>query len=279
MADRRAQYRAHHRAERTSNVFARSGRGKPRHRRTRLVRRLAIPILLALTIVSGVGTVLASANYRRVDAVSAGPADRSAADVLKARGVVPVSRSGSRVLRGADRLDAIERKAEATIKTLHRREVRRVERRRARERAETRRRQQVRQARQWGPPLERYHITATFGQTSSLWSTVHTGVDLDAVTGTPVRSVGPGTVTFAAYDGSYGNKIVVEHDDGTETWYCHLSQINVSVGAGVTHATVIGLVGATGNVTGDHLHLELRPAGGGDPVDPVVALLAHGIHL
>jgi murein DD-endopeptidase MepM/ murein hydrolase activator NlpD len=105
-------------------------------------------------------------------------------------------------------------------------------------------------------------------------------VDLNATTGTPVTSVGPGRVTSAGYDGSYGNKIVVEHADGTETWYCHLSAINVSVGQAVTHETVIGLVGATGNVTGDHLHLELRPAGGGDPVDPVAGLAAaHGVHL
>jgi murein DD-endopeptidase MepM/ murein hydrolase activator NlpD len=184
------------------------------------------------------------------------------------------------VLLGADRVEAIVTEAEKTAKEMRAREARRIARREARERAAEERRQERIEARQWGAPVVGYTITATFGETSSLWSSVHTGVDLDATTGTPVTSVGPGTVTSAGYDGSYGNKIVVEHSDGTETWYCHLSAINVSVGQAVTHETVIGLVGATGNVTGDHLHLELRPAGGGEPVDPVAGLLAnHGVQL
>ena len=132
---------------------------------------------------------------------------------------------------------------------------------------------------QWGVPLAGYGITASYGQSSSLWSGgTHTGVDLDTVTGAPVTSVGPGIVVTAGYEGAYGNKIAVRHEDGSETWYAHLSAMNVSVGASVTNETVIGLVGATGNVTGDHLHLEFRP-GGGDPVDPVAALNAYGVNL
>ena len=187
------------------------------------------------------------------------------AQIIASREDEQVSRGGSRVLFGAERIEAIEARAK-----------RQVHERWARERAEKRRREAL----AWGPPLASYHVTAGFGQSSSLWSGVHTGVDLDSTTGTPVTPVGPGTVTFAAYDGSYGNKIVVRHSDGSRTWYCHLSAINVSVGDAVTHETVIGLVGATGNVTGDHLHLEYHPPGRHGPVDPVPALLAaHGVRL
>ena len=66
-------------------------------------------------------------------------------------------------------------------------------------------------------------------------------------------------------------------EDGTELWYCHQSEIGVRARpAGRPVARSIGLVGATGNTTGPHLHLEVRP-GGGDPVDPEEALIAHGV--
>ena len=68
----------------------------------------------------------------------------------------------------------------------------------------------------------------------------------------------------------------ITHEDGTEIWYCHQSSIGVDVGDTVTGGEVIGNVGSTGNSTGPHLHLEVRP-GGGDPVDPYSALVYHGI--
>ena len=80
----------------------------------------------------------------------------------------------------------------------------------------------------------------------------------------------------AAYDGSYGNKTVVRLPDGTELWYCHQSSQSVSVGEHVAAGEVIGALGSTGNTTGPHLHLEVRP-GGGDPVDPEVALAGWGL--
>lgn len=130
----------------------------------------------------------------------------------------------------------------------------------------------------WVSPMSSYRLTASFGQSSYLWSTVHTGQDLAAPSGTPIRSVANGVVTEAGYDGSYGNKTVITLEDGTEIWYCHQTSIAVSVGDSVTGGELIGTVGSTGNVTGPHLHLEVRP-GGGDPINPASALLDHGVQL
>ncbi|MEO5665807.1 MAG: M23 family metallopeptidase [Nocardioides sp.] len=129
---------------------------------------------------------------------------------------------------------------------------------------------------QWILPLESYRITATFGMSSYLWSSVHTGLDFSAPTGSTIRSVANGVVTEVGYDGSYGNKTVVTLDDGTELWYCHQTSYLVSVGDTVRGGEAIGTVGSTGNTTGPHLHLEVRP-GAGDPVDPFTALLEHGV--
>lgn len=129
---------------------------------------------------------------------------------------------------------------------------------------------------QWILPLESYRITATFGLSSYLWSSVHTGLDFSAPAGSTIRSVANGTVTEVGYDGSYGNKTVITLEDGTELWYCHQTNFNVSVGDVVRGGEAIGTVGSTGNSTGPHLHLEVRPSGG-DPIDPFSALLDHGV--
>ena len=97
-----------------------------------------------------------------------------------------------------------------------------------------------------------------------------------APSGTPVLSVANGVVRSTEYDGSYGNKIVVALEDGTEIWYAHLTSFTVSPGQEVRGGEQIGTVGSTGNSTGPHLHLEVRP-GAGDAVDPYAALLAHGL--
>ncbi len=128
----------------------------------------------------------------------------------------------------------------------------------------------------WVVPTTGYHLTARFGESGSHWSSTHTGLDLATSTGTPVRAATAGTVTFAGWDGAYGNKIEITHPDGSETWYAHLSRINVDEGTPVGTGTYIGAVGATGNVTGAHLHFEVRP-GGGSPIDPYTALQQHGV--
>ncbi|WP_436701603.1 peptidoglycan DD-metalloendopeptidase family protein [Nocardioides sp. BYT-33-1] len=127
----------------------------------------------------------------------------------------------------------------------------------------------------WMLPLASYRLTATFGE-YGLWSSYHTGLDFAAPGGTPIRAITNGTITSASYDGAYGNKTVLTLEDGTEIWFCHQTSFNVSVGDTVRTGDLIGWVGSTGNVTGPHLHLEVRP-GGGDPVDPDAALRQHGI--
>jgi len=127
----------------------------------------------------------------------------------------------------------------------------------------------------WVKPMASYRLTATFGQ-YGLWSSYHTGLDFAADSGTAIMAVAGGTVTSAGYDGAYGYKTVVTLEDGTEIWYAHQSSMYVAVGETVRSGDVIGTVGSTGNVTGPHLHLEVRP-GGGDPIDPYAALAAHGV--
>ncbi|MEV0262979.1 peptidoglycan DD-metalloendopeptidase family protein [Streptomyces sp. NPDC050617] len=126
-------------------------------------------------------------------------------------------------------------------------------------------------------PVGSYTLTAGFGQSGDMWSANHTGQDFAAPTGTPIKAVHGGTITQAGWAGSYGYRTVLTLDDGTELWFCHQSSISVTSGK-VKTGDVIGRVGATGNVTGPHLHLEVRP-GGGAPVDPMTWLRGHGLKL
>jgi len=109
-------------------------------------------------------------------------------------------------------------------------------------------------------------ISSRFGERSSSRSSTHTGLDIAAPMGTGIRPISTGTVTFAAYNGSYGNLVKVDHGNGVESWYAHCSAIYVSVGQAVDSSTTIAAVGSTGNSTGSHLHLEIRL--GGTAVNP-----------
>ena len=124
-------------------------------------------------------------------------------------------------------------------------------------------------------------MTTTWGQVSSYWSTYHTGIDFAAASGTPIVSVAQGRVTFVGYDGAYGNKTEITLNDGTVIWYAHQTSQTVSVGDQVNPGELIGYVGSTGNVTGPHLHLEVRlpSAAGtdGQDVDPYDAFVEHGV--
>jgi murein DD-endopeptidase MepM/ murein hydrolase activator NlpD len=118
-----------------------------------------------------------------------------------------------------------------------------------------------------------YHVAG------SMWSSgYHTGVDFVVPTGTSVKAVGAGTVVSAGWGGAYGNQVVIRLADGYYAQYGHLSQLSVSAGQTVTEGQQIGLSGATGNVTGPHLHFEIRttPDYGSD-VDPVAYLRSKGV--
>jgi murein DD-endopeptidase MepM/ murein hydrolase activator NlpD len=111
-------------------------------------------------------------------------------------------------------------------------------------------------------PISDYRITATFGQGGSRWASVHTGVDFAAPIGTKIRTVMKGEVIFADWAGAYGRQVQVRHEDGTVTWYNHMSKFSVEVGETVYAGDQVGAVGMTGNTTGPHLHLEVHPDGG-----------------
>ncbi len=134
----------------------------------------------------------------------------------------------------------------------------------------------VKMSRSFARPITSYRLTAGFGSRSRLWGKqFHTGQDFAAPYGTRVRAAEAGRVVFAGWDGSYGRKIAISHGGGTETWYGHLSRINVKVGQRVKVGQLIGRVGATGNVTGPHLHFEVRRYG--NPINPVKWLRSMGI--
>lgn len=131
-------------------------------------------------------------------------------------------------------------------------------------------------ANQWVLPLESYDITATFGEVSSYWSTSHTGLDFAAPSGAPIRALTSGTITETGYSGAYGERTILTAEDGTDFWFCHQNSITVDEGDSVQAGEIIGTVGSTGNVTGPHLHLEIRPDGG-EPIDPTAALQGEGL--
>lgn len=131
----------------------------------------------------------------------------------------------------------------------------------------------------YGLPVTGGTIGTGYRVAGSMWSSgYHTGVDFVVPTGTTIKAVAAGTVVSAAYDGAYGNEVVIRHADGEYSQYAHMSQLSVSAGQTVTEGQQIGLSGATGNVTGPHLHFEIRttPYYGSD-VDPVAYLRSHGV--
>lgn len=89
----------------------------------------------------------------------------------------------------------------------------------------------------------------------------HTGMDLAVPSGTPIRAALGGTVTKATYHSSYGYYVMVDHGNGLSTLYAHNSRLMVKVGQTVETGDVVSLSGATGRVTGPHLHFEVRVNG------------------
>jgi murein DD-endopeptidase MepM/ murein hydrolase activator NlpD len=126
----------------------------------------------------------------------------------------------------------------------------------------------------WVVPLV---ITARFGQGGEALVELARRGRLGRPLGRPVLAAAGGQVTFAGWDGPYGQRVEIMHLDGTKTWYAHLSTITVDDGAFVAAGETVGLVGSTGNSTGPHLHYEVHP--GGVPTDPVPWMAARGAPL
>lgn len=97
---------------------------------------------------------------------------------------------------------------------------------------------------------------------------MHSGIDMAAPRGTPLYATADGVVTFAGWQSAYGWLVKVQHEFGIETRYAHQSRINVKVGQRVSRGDRIGDMGASGRVTGVHVHYEVRV--GGEPVNPMV---------
>ncbi|MER5375536.1 LysM peptidoglycan-binding domain-containing M23 family metallopeptidase [Streptomyces sp. NPDC002553] len=128
-------------------------------------------------------------------------------------------------------------------------------------------------------PVSDASVGTPYRMSGSMWSSgYHTGVDFVVPTGTTLKAVGAGTVVSAGWGGAYGNQVVIRLADGHYAQYAHLSALSVSAGQSVFPGQQVGLSGSTGNVTGPHLHFEIRttPDYGSD-VDPVAYLRARGV--
>lgn len=104
-------------------------------------------------------------------------------------------------------------------------------------------------------------ITSRFGNRESIRSYGHTGLDIAAPAGTPIKAAADGTVIFSGYSGGYGYVVKLDNGNGVQTYYGHCSKLYVSAGEKVEAGDVIAAVGSTGNSTGNHLHFEVRVNG------------------
>jgi murein DD-endopeptidase MepM/ murein hydrolase activator NlpD len=116
-------------------------------------------------------------------------------------------------------------------------------------------------------PLAAHVLGDPFGPRGNRW---HTGIDLPAPLGTPVYAARSGEVVWSGWRDGYGLLVTVAHGHGERSMYAHLSRIDVRVGVWIGQGVRVGLVGATGDATGPHLHFEVRVRGAA--VDPLRAL-------
>ena len=119
------------------------------------------------------------------------------------------------------------------------------------------------------PMAKGYRLTSGFGFRRDPFKNVlamHTGVDLMAPYGAPIKATAPGTVVRAEHAVAYGRVVDIRHDNGITTRYAHMSKIKVKVGERVSVHNVVGHVGTSGRSTGPHLHYETRVHG--KPIDP-----------
>ncbi|MFE7705576.1 transglycosylase family protein [Streptomyces sp. NPDC057486] len=127
-------------------------------------------------------------------------------------------------------------------------------------------------------PVAATRIGTSYHQAGSWASGYHTGIDFPVPTGTSVKAVASGTVVSAGWAGAYGYQIVIRHSDGKYSQYAHLSALHVREGQHISGGQRIARSGSTGNVTGPHLHFEIRTGPGyGSDIDPVTYLRAGGV--
>ena len=113
-------------------------------------------------------------------------------------------------------------------------------------------------------PVDNYRLSSPFGPR---WGRNHNGVDLACPMGTDVKAADGGTVTFAGYKGSFGYLVIIDHQNGMETYYAHNSEVLVKEGDKVYQGYHIAEAGSTGRSTGPHCHFEIRV--NGTPQDPL----------
>ncbi|MDO4907651.1 M23 family metallopeptidase [Neisseria sp.] len=112
-------------------------------------------------------------------------------------------------------------------------------------------------------PVDYVRISSPYGvRVHPVLRTVkmHTGIDYAAPTGTPIRATADGVLTFKGWQGGYGNTVILQHSNGVETLYAHMSAFSPAKGR-VKAGDIIGYVGSTGRSTGPHLHYEVRKNG------------------
>ncbi|MER6676241.1 M23 family metallopeptidase [Streptomyces sp. NPDC000983] len=250
-------------------------RATGKHRRPGRMQRTTVRAagVAALATTGVVGTLAAPA-------LAAEPA-------AEQTGLTPVITIGDSVAEQIDAQAAAQQ--QAAVEAEARQQAEEAARERAAEAAKEARAAKERAAREaerkrlntFVSPISGSYVSTGYKAGGAVWSSgSHTGVDFHASSGTAVRSVGTGTVVEAGWGGAYGNQIVIKMHDGTYTQYGHLSSIGVSVGQSVTPGQQIGLSGATGNVTGAHLHFEARTSMEyGSDLDPVAYLRAHGVNV
>lgn len=278
-----ANHRVDRRAKHAVNVGQRSPGGRRKAAQPARHPLTGLPILPSM---AGVVVVAAAAG----GAVSAGAQEAQAAQVIKAGMVKAPVFADFDTMGGSPSLDsrrhAISRDSLRTVtqtvadKKLQSTVETQAEKRNATlaklARASTAQAKTIVARNAWTRPTTGYHLTGRFGQASGLWSSTHTGLDFATQSGTPIVAVARGTITETGWAGSYGYRTIETLEDGTEIWYAHQSAITATLGDVVPSGRQIGLVGSTGNSTGSHVHVEVRP-GGGDPVDPYTKMVYHGL--
>ncbi|MGW4074401.1 peptidoglycan DD-metalloendopeptidase family protein [Streptomyces asiaticus] len=247
---------------------ARNGRASAR--RSALLT-VAVPSV-AVMAMTGAAAVSVSVDDQDEKATQAAPDATPAIDPSAANSKVDAQLAGlttdadnfaDRASRTQERIDLKQRQQQ---------EQRRKAAEAAHRKAEAARKEALRP--KFALPVTQRGVGELFGAAGSMWSSRHTGLDFPVPMNTPVMAVTDGTVE-AKWNPFYGNMVVATAPDGTETWYCHLASAKVRAGQ-VKAGDVIAYAGSSGNSSGPHLHLEVHP-GGGDAIDPLAWLRAHGL--